>query len=361
MPAMTPTIGARSAAGSHSRMALLVTDLGPEMTAIEIPPELPADRHPAAVYLARLAPGSRRTMRQSLACIASALSSGACTIETFDWASLRYQHTQAIRTMLAERYRPATANKGLSALRGVLREAWRLGQLPADPYRRAVDLEAIKGETLPAGRALTAGELRALLAACAADPGPAGARDAALLALLYGAGLRRSEAVALDLADHDQGTGALTVRHTKGHRERIVYAANGTADALADWIEARGNEPGPLFLPVNKGGRIGVDRLTGQAVMGILRRRARAANVANVRPHDLRRTFVSDLLDAGADISTVGRLAGHAQLQTTARYDRRPEAAKRRAVELLHVPYARRLPTPGSAGVAPSRPEAPVG
>src|SRR5690242_16523304 len=80
------------------------------------------DRHPALVYLARLAPGSRRTMRQALDSIADLLNSGRSDAETLDWASLRYQHTAAVRAILAERHAPATANKMLSALRGVLQK-----------------------------------------------------------------------------------------------------------------------------------------------------------------------------------------------------------------------------------------------
>src|SRR5437773_9369861 len=97
----------------------------PTTTLIRAP--LPADRHPALVYLAQLSPGSRRTMRTALNTIAELLgvtpvvqetSSVRRQVETLlycDWASLRHQHTQALRALLAERYKPATANKMLAA------------------------------------------------------------------------------------------------------------------------------------------------------------------------------------------------------------------------------------------------------
>src|SRR5262245_28405987 len=89
------------------------------------------------------------------------------------------------------------------------------------------------------GRALAFGELRALFAACAADPSLRGWRDAAMLTVLCGGGLRRAEVVSLDLADYDNETGTLTV-HGKGRKERAVYATNGTHEALAAWLTACG-------------------------------------------------------------------------------------------------------------------------
>jgi integrase len=101
-------------------------------------------------------------------------------------------------------------------------------------------------------------------------------------------------------------------------------------------------EHGPLFCNINKGGRITIRRLTDHAVLHVFKKRAVQASVASFSPHDLRRSFISDLLDAGTDISTAQQLAGHANVQTTARYGRRGEATKRKAAELLHVPYLRR-------------------
>jgi site-specific recombinase XerD len=302
---------------------------------------LPPDQHPAAVYLARLAPGSRRTMLDALNIVAGLLTSGRCTAETLDWGRVRYPHAAAVRAALADKHSAAYANKILAALKGTLKEAWRLGLMSAEEFHRAADLPKVSGETLPRGRALSCGELRALFATCAADKTPAGARDAAMLALLYGAGLRRAELTALDLADFDAGTGALAIRSGKGRKARVVYATNGAAAALAAWIAQRGAEPGPLFLPM-AGRRKQVAeerRITDQTVYDTLRRRAAQAGVRDFSPHDLRRTFVTHLIEAGADLLAVQRLAGHANLETTARYDRRGEQAKRQASEMLHVPF----------------------
>lgn len=301
------------------------------------------ESNPVVVYLARLtSPASRRTMRAALDAIAEIVTSGQLDALACPWGQLRYQHTAAIRARLAERYSPASANKHLAALRGVLREAWRLGQIGAEDYHRTIDLAPVRGDRLPAGRELTAGELRALFGACAADATAAGSRDAAMIAILYAGGLRRSEAVGLDVADYDAATGALRVLRGKGNKARAVYLNNGARDAVDAWLPVRGAEPGALLVPINKAGRITIRRLSAQAVYDVLRRRGDEAGVSAFSPHDCRRSFVSHLLEAGADISAVQKLAGHASVTTTARYDRRGERAKRKAAELLHVPFVRK-------------------
>ena len=311
---------------------------------VELPPlaiavQGRADHHPAAVYLARLSEGSRRAMAGALDTIAGLLTGYKCDRRTLDWGALRYQHTAAVRALLAGIYAPATANKMLAALRGVLREAWRLGLMSAEEHARAADIPSVRGESAPRGRALLSEELARLFAACDRDDTPAGKRDAALIAVLYGCGLRRSEAVALLVLDYTREQGSLRVHSGKGGKSRLVYATEGVSGAIEAWIAVRGPKQGPLFCPINKAGKTTLRALSDQAVRKILNKRAAEAGIASFSPHDLRRTMIGDLLDAGADISTVQRLAGHATVTTTARYDRRGEAAKRKAARLLEVPY----------------------
>jgi site-specific recombinase XerD len=327
----------------------------------------PLDRNPAAIYIASLpAETGKRTQAQALRVIAKIFETD---INHLDWSSLRYQHTAAIRAKIARTYKPATANKILSALRRTLKQAWLLGNMTAEEYARAIELKPVTGETLPTGRELSPGEILALMNACQDDHTPAGIRDAAIIGIMYAAGLRRDEVVRLGISDLDPQTGVLTIpgKHSK---QRTAYITNGAADALNAWIAIRGPQAGALFVEVNKGGKILIEResmvvtpfkkiggvdvpnkkagqtiyrggaLTSQAVYNMIYKRAEQAGIKNFSPHDLRRTFISHLLDKGADIATVSKMAGHANIQTTARYDRsRPEEAKRKAAELLDVPY----------------------
>jgi site-specific recombinase XerD len=314
----------------NSHLAAVPDDLLPS-------PVTDPSRHPVAVYLARLAPGSRRSQAGALDTMAILLTTGRLGKEELPWQQLRYQHTQALRAALADRYSPATANRHLAALRGVLREAWRLGLMSAEDLARAIDLPAVRGERLPRGRGLSRGELRSLFDSCRGGS-PADARDAALMGVLYAAGLRRAEVVALDATDYDAETGAITVQG-KGNKERVTYIDNGAADAMKVWLAVRADVAGPLFCPVSQTGEVTIRPMTDQAVYAILQSRAKKANVRPFSPHDLRRSCVSDLLEAGVDISVVQRFVGHANVTTTARYDRRGEQAKKKAAKSLHVPF----------------------
>ncbi|MFH1738098.1 MAG: tyrosine-type recombinase/integrase [bacterium] len=298
------------------------------------------DENPVNCYLSTLgSEDSRRSMVCALQTIAVIATGGRCDAFSLPWHRLKPQHTAAIRARLAGRYSPATANHALTALRSVLKQCWRLGLIDVETRSRCCDLPPVKGETLPRGRMLTTGEIRALFETCANDHTPAGRRDAAIIAVLAGGGLRRSELVSLDLSDFDPETGALTVRAGKGGKGRISYATNGALYAMEEWLEVRGVEPGPLFCPINKGGKINLRRMSAQSVYNALQKRGTEAGLQPFSPHDLRRTFVSELLDNGADVSMVQQLAGHANVTTTQKYDRRPERAKQKAAELICLPF----------------------
>jgi integrase/recombinase XerD len=299
---------------------------------------VPLTEHPAAVYLSSLSPGSRPTMRQALNAIAQILTGNICDALTLDWAALRYKHTAALRGILMEKYAPATANKMLSALRRVLKEALRLELMDARDFARAVDIPSIKASKELRGRCLSQQEITALMQYCFADPTPIGYRDAALIAILRGAGLRRSEAVNLMLSDLHSGS--IKVRSGKGGKDRTVYLPDGALPIVEDWLEIRGREDGALLCHINKAGSVTLRQLTPQAVLFILEKRGQEAGVDNFSAHDFRRTFISELLDS-TDIVTVQKLAGHASPELTSRYDRRGEEVKQRAVQAINLPKRR--------------------
>ena len=319
------------------------------------PREYDPARDPYRVYLDSLdSAESRRTMRGCLDRIARlVLDDPEATGAGLPWWLLRYEHTVRLRTLLREQagesgtaYSPASVNKHLVALRRVLRESWRLGLMSAEDYQRAADLPSVDHVRLPRGHHVPDRALEAAMSACAADDSTAGHRDRALLAVLYTTGARRAEIAGLSLDDYDPAERSLRVRG-KRDKERLVYVTVPAATLLDRWIAVRGRGPGALFPPVSKAGRCrsrpvdGKEQLahpTGQAIADIVARRLAEAGAPPHTPHDFRRTFIGDLLDAGVDLATAQHLVGHASPATTARYDRRPERRRREAVDRLSLP-----------------------
>ncbi len=156
-------------------------------------------------------------------------------------------------------------------------------------------------------------EIRAILAT-ATGSSFLDRRDTALIRLLADAGLRRSEAIGLDLTDVDVAVGEALVRRSKGGRSRRVAVSPKTALALSRLLRVRARHPGApttdaLFLSTRADGS-GDYRLSGGGVAEMLRRRCGAAGVADIHPHQLRHAATHALLDAGASEQDVERLMG---------------------------------------------------
>jgi site-specific recombinase XerD len=155
-------------------------------------------------------------------------------------------------------------------------------------------------------------------------PGPIGLRDRALLEVLYGAGLRVSEAVALDLDDLRGGTNTerltVRVRSGKGGKQRVVPLGRKAADALAEWLEVRSEllRPASPVAAVFLGSR-GARLATRVARELVYRRCEETGARAVVGPHGLRHSFATHLLQSGCDLRTIQSLLGHASLSTTQR------------------------------------------
>lgn len=323
---------------------------------------------PVKTYLDSLAPSSKRTIEGALARISGLViclrnghnlesqDSCDCVLDRngnqvaepaiFPWHTLQRQEISYAKATLTERYAPSTANKMLAALRGILQECWRFELLNTDQYHRLTDVRSVKGNSLLTGRALSIGEIVNLFDVCASDSRPQGTRDAAIFALLIGCGLRRAELVALDLRNLTKGNHLLVIQG-KGHKKREIPVEGGAYAALADWLQLRAeliaiNNYQAVFIRIDKSGKIKLTRLTSQGVYDILYRRALQARLDPVTPHDCRRTYISSLLDQH-DIAIVAKLAGHSSVVTTARYDRRPAEAARRAAQSIHIPYQRRF------------------
>jgi integrase/recombinase XerC len=232
--------------------------------------------------------------------------------------------------------RPRTIVRHRSALRRFTGYLKREGLLASDPARRLPAPRVGRGLPHPLAAQPLAERLDG---AWGSDP--ASLRDRALCELLYSAGLRVAELVALDRADLDLASGWLRVSG-KGARERLVCFGEAARAALEAYLAARPGWSGETdgdataLLRNPRGGR-----LTVRSVQRIVARRLSSPVLGHVHPHALRHSFATHMLDRGADLRAIQALLGHRSLDTTQVYTQVSVAKLREAFERAH-PRARR-------------------
>lgn len=302
-------------------------------------PGLPVD-----LYMMTLSETARPTQRSGLSTIARMMGGPLADVSTLPWTSIRYPHVIALRAVLDHQVRervrsPATANRWLSAVRRVLEEAWLHGAYPREEFEKLSHVDPVLGNRAQAGRFIEWEEVEALLAVCEAETGlpklgAIATRDAAVIAVLAGAGLRRLEVTRLRRQDVDPA-GVLKV-FGKFNKERMVGLQQWALNRVHRWTTASPGEA--LFCPMRKGGKFVDAPYAGGDQRKMLLKRGKLAGIEPCAPHDFRRSFISRLLDAGVDLASVQKIAGHSDPATTAGYDRRPFDVQRAAVEKLPVP-----------------------
>jgi integrase/recombinase XerC len=215
--------------------------------------------------------------------------------------------------LLERKLAAATINRRLAALRSLVRVARTIGAVSW-----TLEISGLKAAAYRDTRGPGLAGVRQLLRAAADRQDPKGRRDVAIVRLLFDLGLRRSEVVALDVADLDIGAGTIAVLG-KGRREKQQLTLPApTAAALETWLSRRGREPGPLFPNVDRARKGG--RLTSSSLYRLVRRLGADVGLT-VRPHGLRHAAITAGLDLTGDLRAVQRFSRHADVRTVGRYD----------------------------------------
>lgn len=279
-------------------------------------------------YISGLAPSGRRGITSLLNRSASILKRGA-DADNYPWEQLNYAAVAKVRAaLLDDGYAVSSVNMALSALRGVAQTAFNLDCMDAETLARIRSVKRVSGDIQRKGRALDRQEIRALILAAKQHPQPVRSfRDVAIVLMLCGTGLRAGELVKLERRDYDNGI--LTVRQGKGRKYREIHVADVVDKAIRAWLKVSSKEAvSALFSRIQRNGKVLNLPLTTTGLTGILAELQQTSGIAQFTPHDMRRTFITRLLEQGVDINTVRQLAGHSDISTTTRYDYRDVGMK---------------------------------
>ena len=212
-------------------------------------------------------------------------------------------------------------NVRITAVRKLAVESADNGLLAPELANGITRVKGVASKGVRLGNWLTAKQAQALLNAPDVTTNK-GLRDRAILAVLLGCGLRRSEVAALTMGHVQQRDGRWCIVDLLGKhgRVRTVPVPTWTKVAIDAWTLAAVVTGGPVFRSVDRGGNVKATALSEKCVWQLLRPYAAAAGVPGIAPHDLRRTTAKLCRTAGGELEQIQMLLGHASVQTTERY-----------------------------------------
>jgi integrase/recombinase XerC len=289
---------------------------------------------PATYYLSKLGPDSKSTMAYVLQEIADRLGYDDSDLTDVPWNLIDASSVVSLKeALLVDGKSLNTIRLYVSAVRGVMNGAWALGHITRDQLDRVRAEKAPKGSVLPRGKNIKRQVIRELIECCEADERPQGKRDAAIFAVLYGTGMRKAESVNITISNINFDEKYIQVLG-KGNKQLQKFAPNWVFEKIRTWIDLKDQvTPGAphLFSRIRKGGTILNVGITKHAIYHIVKTRALEVGIT-VMPHDFRRSFITRIIDEH-DLAIAQKMADHASIGTTSRYDMRGDDKKRAVVD----------------------------
>ncbi|MCU8004140.1 MULTISPECIES: tyrosine-type recombinase/integrase [Shewanella] len=290
---------------------------------------------PYALYLSRLSINSQRSISSQMRSIArlmqwqeDCLDDKLCQID--------YQQALQIRAMMTHaQWSARSINRAMIAIKNIVKVAALMNKADLSQVANLQTINQVKhGEHQ--GTPLSTEQVTAVLDYCKTQKGTFATRNLVIFSLFLGTGLRRSELSALMLSDYDANLHTLTVAVGKGNKSRTLFLPEWVEKNLLAWLKLRQRQQGYLVCKSTLTGKLKLtEPTTPTALYRLVKDTLYELGVDNVSPHDLRRTFITRLLEQNVDINTVRQMAGHADISTTTIYDKRDHAFMKQAAAML--------------------------
>ncbi|EPL1176755.1 tyrosine-type recombinase/integrase [Morganella morganii] len=279
--------------------------------------------NPATSYLLRLrSKQSQKTMRSCLVSVVKLFR--AMDPFTFDWSIIDRDAVQLVlQKLILEKKTPNSINLILSAIKGVAEEARASRVIDSDTYQDIRSIRRIRGNRIGRGRSLSSSEITHIYQHLDSINTAVSVRDAAIVSLMLGCGLRRAEVTLLNMEDINFDNYSIKIMG-KGNKERTNFMPSDTLRRIRLWIETvRGDHTGAVFTRIRKNDDVTCDRITTDGLRYIIDKLVKDSASDSFTPHDCRRTYATKLLELGEDLLTVREAMGHSSVATTQRYDKR--------------------------------------